>query len=109
MENVASGGSSLHSEDTFDSIVSDIAALISHVQVSIQLIDRAIASEPAPGIQEFADIIVLDDFTPRYSRAREILAGCDAGLGVALRCLQDAESNEFVRGKSRPFLSIVRA
>ena len=109
MENVASDGSSVHSEDTFNSIVSDLAALISHVQISIQLIDGAIASEPAPGIQEYADIIVLDDFTPRYSRARQILAGCDAGLGLALRCLLDAESNGFVRGRSPPFLSIVRA
>jgi hypothetical protein len=37
------------------------------------------------------------------------LAGCDAGLGLALRCLLDAESNGFVRGRSPPFLSIVRA
>jgi hypothetical protein len=31
-----------------------------------------------------ANVVVLDDVTPRYLKAGEALKACDAGLGVAL-------------------------
>jgi hypothetical protein len=112
MKNVASGSGSVQSDDRQDTlslIASDLVSLISHVQTSIKLVETAIAGELAPGIQEPTNIIVLDDITPRYLTTHALLNTCDKGLGAALQCLRDAESDAPAGTRTRPVLSIVRA
>ena len=78
--------------DGFDSIVSDIASLIRHVQASIALIETAIDREPRACDQEIsANILVLDDITPRHAKATAALRTCNASLGAALQCLRDTK------------------
>ncbi len=56
----------------------------------MKLLESAIASETAPGGEDnAADIVVLDDVTPRYASVNAALSSCNAGLGVALHILQD--------------------
>jgi hypothetical protein len=91
-----SGGRS----DRYSSIASDLASLIAQVQASMNLIEAAIAREAPLGNQETsADVVVLDDVTPRYVNANAALNSCRAGLGVALHFLMDdrtaREANQF--------------
>jgi hypothetical protein len=61
----------------------------------MKLIESAITSEASLGNQEVAaNIVVLDDVTPRYVRANAALNACNAGLGVALHLLQDIRSSK---------------
>ena len=74
--------------DACRAVVSDLIALIEHVQTSLQLIEHAIARESSAGSQESsANIVVLDDVSPRYMQATAALQTCDATLGAALRSL----------------------
>jgi hypothetical protein len=78
---------------SYRSIVSDLVALIGHVQASLQLIETAIAQEKALGDHDAsAGFTVLDDVTPRYAKASEALKACDAGLGAALDLALDSEA-----------------
>jgi hypothetical protein len=89
-------------QDILGSIVSELASLISQVQTSIRLVETAIAREAAPADQEAADVVVLDDITPRYLKARAALNTCDAGLGAALHYLREANSDEFAGSDLEP-------
>ena len=89
-------------QDILNSIVADLAALISHVQASIRLIETALARESSPVNQEAANVIVLDDVTPCYLHARPGLRACDDGLRVALRFLQHVGAEEFDASRFRP-------
>jgi hypothetical protein len=101
MTNAAEGAVTVPSEglgDSFDSIVSDIVSLIGHVQASIALIETAIERESHASDQEMsANIVVLDDITPRYARATTALSTCHASLGVALQFLQDTRTEPRAR------------
>jgi hypothetical protein len=78
-------------DDAFHSIVSDLVSLIGHVQASLTLVEQAIFRETLVGSQETsANVIVLDDVTPPYTRATAALKACDASLAIALRCLLDS-------------------
>jgi hypothetical protein len=96
MQNAAGGGTIVQSEgrnESYHLIVSELASLIEHVQAGMRLLESAIASEAAPDGQEVAaDVIVLDDVTPRYARVSAALSSCNAGLGVALHVLQDTRT-----------------
>jgi hypothetical protein len=98
MQNAAGGGASDQFDTRNDSpraIVSDLVSLIEHVQASIKLIEQAIVRESRLGSQEVdANVIVLDDVTPRYESANAALNRCSAGLGVALHFLRDAETSK---------------
>jgi hypothetical protein len=87
MQDAAGGGTSVETgsrDDSDRSIASDLAALIEHVQASMRLIESAIARETSSGSHDIAaNIIVLDDVTPRYMKAGAALKACDAGLGIA--------------------------
>ncbi|MDB5635353.1 MAG: hypothetical protein JWP51_261 [Bradyrhizobium sp.] len=89
----AAGGASAQSgsrNDSYRAIVSDLEALIQQVQASIKLIESAIVGESPLGNQEIgANVVVLDDVTPRYVRANSALNACNAGLGIAMHFLQD--------------------
>lgn len=95
MQNAARGGAIGQSEspnENYHSIVSGLVSLIEHVQTSMKLLESAIAGETAPGSQEAANVIILDDVTPRYARVIAALCSCNAGLGVALHVLQDTRT-----------------
>ncbi|WP_454624074.1 hypothetical protein [Bradyrhizobium cenepequi] len=82
--------------DAYRSIVSDLMCLIGQVQASLSRIESAIACETSLASAEAidSDIIVLDDVTPRYARAGEVLRACDADLGAALEFLLEAKAIE---------------
>jgi hypothetical protein len=115
MQNAADSGASVQSDDRSDSyhsIVSDIVSLIEHVQASMRLIASAIAGESSLENQEIAgNVVVLDDVTPRYAKAKAALKACNAELGVALHLLRDTRSSKHGSGQSaecagRPVRSI---
>jgi hypothetical protein len=93
MQNPAGGGASAQSDrpsDSYRPIVSDLVSLIEHVQASMKLIEAAIAEEtPFDNHDTAANIVVLDDLTPRYLKASAALSACNAGLGVALHFVLD--------------------
>ncbi|HKG99152.1 MAG TPA: hypothetical protein VKB08_00315 [Bradyrhizobium sp.] len=80
-------------KDSHLSIVSDLALLIERIQESKTLIEAAIIQDAALGDQEIAtNVVVLDDVTPGYVKARAALTTCEAGLGVALHFLLEAKT-----------------
>lgn len=97
MQDTASGGAPIGSDersDDYDSVVSDLASLIEHVQASMKLIQSAIASEAFLGNECLdANMVVLDDVTPCYVRANAALNACNAGLGAALQYLLDTSAS----------------
>jgi hypothetical protein len=96
MQNAAAGDASIQSADRMDghhSIVSDLLSLIEHVQASIALIEGTLAREAALGNADIpANVVVLDDVTPRYMKTSAALSTCRAGLGVALHVLLDVRT-----------------
>jgi hypothetical protein len=102
MQKTKDGGMQPGSADRnekYHMIVSDLVAVIGRVRKSLELIEAEIASETDG--EEAADIIVLDDVTPGYSRAQAALRECEAGLSAALQLLQESaptgdRSREFV-------------
>ena len=66
------------------SIVRDLITPIEHVQGSIAAIEAEIAREQlCSNPENAANVIVLDDVTPRYAKASVALNVCRAGLGTA--------------------------
>jgi hypothetical protein len=117
MRNAAEGGATVQSEDRnegYHSIVSELVSLIERVQAGMKLLESAIGSEAVPGGEETAaDIVVLDDVTPRYAMVNAALSSCSAGLDVALRALQDTRTarqrtDEFA-GRDRRLVLIAQA
>jgi hypothetical protein len=98
--------------DAYHSVVSDLVALIEHVQASLKLIEQEIARETASGSQETAtNVIELDDVTPPYMRATAALKACDANLALALHSMLDSKTPEYAGDYvwGPPALSIVSA
>lgn len=102
MQDAAGAGASIPSDDrddNYQAIVSDLMALIEHVQASMKRIESAVAGESPLGNQEMAaDVIVLDDVTPRYIRASAALNTCNVKLGAALDFLLDTRTSEHRSG-----------
>jgi hypothetical protein len=98
MQNASDGDASVQPEarnDGYRSIVSDLISLIEHVQASTQLIESAIAREASLGNHEVAaNVIVLDDVTPRYAKANAALSACSARLGIALHFLLESRTSK---------------
>ena len=96
MHNAASNGIEIEASDRNDAygaVVSDLVSLIEHVRSSLKLIEQATIRETSLGDQETcADIIVLDDVTPRYMKAAAALTACDASLSIALHSLRDSDT-----------------
>jgi len=79
--------------DPYNLIVTDLVALIGHVQTSLRLVEAAIAREALLAERDGAsDIFLLDDVTPRYLAASTALRACDGDLGTALDRLLDTEA-----------------
>ena len=96
MRNAASGGSAIEPKDRNDayhSVVSDLVALIDHVQASLMLIESTIARETVGTQETTANVVVLDDVTPPYMRATAALRACDANLAIALHSLLDSKAS----------------
>jgi urease accessory protein UreH len=89
MENVAGIAVSAQSEgrsDSHGSIVLKLASLIQHIQQTNALIESAIIRAAAVADMEIsATLVVLDDITPGYVKARAALKSCEAGLELALQ------------------------
>jgi hypothetical protein len=113
MQNAADGDASVRSEPQnhgYGPVVSDLPALIEHVQASMQLIEAAIAREAPPGNQEVtANVIILDDVTPRYAKAKAALSACSAGLGIAVHFLQESKPSKHGTDDRRPVCLVGRA
>lgn len=94
--------------DGHQSIVSELVSLIEHVQAGVKHLEAAIARETAPGNQDAdGNVFVLDDVTPRYTKATVALNACNASLGVALHQLLDAraprrQAGDFTASDRRP-------
>ena len=98
MQNAEGGSVSAQSDDRYDglgSIVLDIVSLIERVQASTRLVESAIVIESPLGHQEIAaNVVVLNDVTPRYLNARAALNACNASLEVTLHLLLDSKRSE---------------
>jgi hypothetical protein len=71
----------------FAAIVSDLIALIAHVEASINPIEASDRRETSPADQAATNVIVLDDVTPQYIKATCALNTCCASLGTTLQFL----------------------
>jgi hypothetical protein len=83
--------------DSRQLIAADLRSLIARIEISVRLIDAAMAREDVARQDDGAsvgstDIFVLDDVTPRYAAASAALNACRAGLGHVLLCLSDSDS-----------------
>jgi hypothetical protein len=89
MQNVAAIAVSAPSEDpngNHGSIVAHLASLIQRIQQTNALIESAIIRAAAVADMETAaTLVVLDDVTPGYVKARAALNSCEAGLDLALQ------------------------
>jgi hypothetical protein len=97
MQNTADHSSvqSDNRNDCYSSIISNLGSLVEQVRANMKLIESAIAGEASLGNQEIAaNIVVLDDVTPRYVRANAALNACNVGLGIVLDLLRDIRSSK---------------
>src|ERR1700712_5071927 len=97
MQNAAGDGIALGSDvqnDSYRSVASDLVGLIEHVQASLRLVEQTMVREISHGGQESAaNVVVLDDVSPRYVKAAAALKACDANLGIALHFLLDSPTS----------------
>jgi hypothetical protein len=115
MQNAAGDGIEIRPDDldyACHLVVSDLVSLLGHVQASLKLIESAVASETSRGnLDAAANIIVLDDVTPRYAKVSASLKACDASLGITLHFLLDSGTSMCAAealAASPPALSLVR-
>ena len=81
-------------DDSYIAIISNLGSLVEQIGAMMKLIESTIASEASTGHQDpAANIVVLDDVTPRYVRANAALSTCTAGLGVALHLVHDIRNS----------------
>jgi len=84
--------------------VSELAALLDHVQRSIKAIEIAIARDASSKSSEHVDdVVVLDDVTPRYAKASAALNTCNASLDAALQFSsrrQDVSTADQIRAQA---------
>ncbi|MBT1514944.1 hypothetical protein KIP88_31100 [Bradyrhizobium sp. SRL28] len=111
MQNAAGvGAKAPHDQnDAYRAVVSDLVSLVEHAQKGLRLIEQAIAGETTLGSPESStNVLVLDDVSPRYTKAVAALQACDVNLGIALRSLLDpADSDPYAA--SLPALSVIGA
>ena len=80
-------------DEGLGAIVSNLTSLVEHVEDSLGLINGALTREASLGDPDSANVIVLDDVTPQYLKARHALQICSAGLCTALQSLLDARAS----------------
>jgi hypothetical protein len=110
MQNTADHGSAKSGDrnDCCSSIVLNLGSLVEQVRANMKLIESTIAGEASLGNRETAaNIIVLDDVTPRNLRANAALNACNVCLGIALDLLRDVRTSrrEVAEAKGEPLLT----
>jgi len=76
--------------DSGDGLIKELQSLSERVRAVTCAINTAIALERVSGgTDKAADIVVLDDVTPRYLRANGALQGCNIHLESALQFLRE--------------------
>jgi hypothetical protein len=95
MQDVAGGGAADRPDDRDDvygAVVADLVSLIERVQASLTMIESAVAAQASTALQELAaNVVVLDDVTPRYLKA-----------GAALRAATPGSASPCIFSASRP-------
>ena len=76
--------------DSRQLIAAELRSLIARIEISMRLIDAAMAHEGDSASAGSIDIFVLDDVTPRYATASAALNASRVGLGHALQCLSES-------------------
>lgn len=77
--------------ETYRSTASDLIGLIELVQANLRLIEQVIDRETSqPSQENSANVVVLDDVSPRYSKVTAALQACDINLDVAIRALLES-------------------
>ncbi|MCA1365606.1 hypothetical protein I6F14_31885 [Bradyrhizobium sp. IC3069] len=71
-------------------IAADLRLLIAQIETSMRRIAAAMDQEHGSDPEGSADVVLLDDVTPRYASASAALNVCRAGLGHALQCLSES-------------------
>lgn len=71
-------------------IATDLRLLIAQIETSMRRIAAAMDQEHCDDFEGSADMVLLDDVTPRYASASAALSACRAGLGHALQCLSES-------------------
>lgn len=94
MQNAAMGCESVvksgDRDETYRSVVTDLAGLLEQIHASLELVEQAIAVEASAGKEDIGtDVVVLDDVTPGYVKAGASLRACEASLGLALHLLRE--------------------
>jgi hypothetical protein len=79
--------------DSRQLIAADLRSLIARIEISMRLIDAAMARQDDGAIVGSTDIFVLDDVTPHYATACAALSACREGLGHALQDLLESGSS----------------
>ena len=78
--------------DGGDGLVKELESLSERVRAVTRAINTAIALERiSSSADAAADVVVLDDVTPRYLRAHSALQACNLHLDGALQFLRGAE------------------
>ena len=79
---------STNGNESCRSVVTNLVALIEHLDASRKLIELAIIRETAHGgLDVHGEFVVLDDVTPCYLSADAALNACNAALATTLRAL----------------------
>lgn len=110
MQNAADDGIAFGPDgrnDSYRSVVLDLFSLIEHVQASLRVIEQAVVPDNLPdGEENAANVVVLDDVSPRYARAAAALKACDANLGIALHFLLDSPTSGRGTSADAPISSV---
>jgi hypothetical protein len=75
--------------DGGDSLIKELQSLSERVRAVTRAINTAIALERISSSTDTADVVVLDDVTPRYLRANSALQACNIHLDGALQFLRE--------------------
>ena len=81
--------------DSRQLIAAELRSLIARIDLSVRLIDAAMKPEDIEPVRDSAvtgsaELVVLDDVTPRYATASAALNACRAELGHALQQLSES-------------------
>lgn len=90
MDYAADAAFDRNAQDCRKSIGSELRSIIAQVEASMRLIETSIAQESESILAGSADVVVLDDLTPRYTSIIAALFTCKSSLDLALRSLTDA-------------------
>mgnify|MGYP000332418785 CR=1 FL=1 len=77
--------------ETCRSMAFDLVCLIEHVRTCLRQIEQVIDRETSQASQESsANVVVLDDVSPRYSKITAALQACEINLDVAIHTLLES-------------------